>query len=380
MAARYCDDKPWHGPLFTYIPFCTELATIVPPSYDHKTGQVASGGSNEAAGLPWSFKGDTQDVHTSPKGAMVAIKFWTCSNSYTKQRSHRRLVAQMTQKGLQSKAPLHRAATFVPPLSDQNYGSWRSVVAQTQKVLFLCNYYSKTPVPSLNDPSCCRGTTGRTKEAEWRQNHCQGGSRVAVVAEWKHRGRHSDRSMDAIGRPKEAHWWYKEGRSVAQIDAQCSQQYAFFMVRPMTDHRASIQRPQRCVCLPPASFERPVSDRPPRRPLCDYFEHAQNLTAAMTSMTMSKRPVYHPWTTKAIFRPPFCLQRRPGQFYGRTREAQGRSPCVKRVLGMHNGRPMVAASWVKGLPLQTWNRSSDRLSFIMGITIPLRRRFWWTEA
>ena len=46
-----------------------------------------------------------------------------------------------------------------------------SVVTLTQKVLFLCNCCSTTPVPSLNDQSCCNGTTGRAKVSEWRQNH-----------------------------------------------------------------------------------------------------------------------------------------------------------------------------------------------------------------
>ena len=114
-----------------------------------------------------------------------------------------------------------------------------------------------------------------------------------MVAEWRHSSRHCDRSMDAIVRPKEAQWWYKEGRSVAQIDTQCSQQYVFFMGRPMADDCASILPPWRCVCLRTASFERPVSDRPPRRPLCDCFEHAQNFTATMASIAMSERPVYH---------------------------------------------------------------------------------------
>ena len=45
---------------------------------------------------------------------------------------------------------------------------------------------------------------------------------VTQVLPWRHSGRHSDRSMDAIGRSKEAQWWYKEGRRVAQIDTQCS--------------------------------------------------------------------------------------------------------------------------------------------------------------
>ena len=200
------------------------------------------------------------------------------------------------------------------------------MVAVTQKVMFLCNCCSTTLVPSLNDQSCCCGTTGRAKKAEWRQNHCHGGSSVAVVAEWRHSGRHSDRSMDAIGRPKEAQWWYKEGRRVAQIDTQCSH---FFTGRPMANHCASILRPRRCVCLHPASFERPVSDQPPRRPLCDCFEHAQNFTA---TMAMSERPMCHPWTTKATVWPPFCLQRRPGQFCGRTREAQRSQPLCKGVL------------------------------------------------
>ena len=69
------------------------------------------------------------------------------------------------------------------------------MVAGTQKVLFLCNCCSTTLVPSLNDQSCCSGTTGRAKKAEWRQNHCivaqvlpwslNGGTVVAtVIAQW----------------------------------------------------------------------------------------------------------------------------------------------------------------------------------------------------
>ena len=124
--------------------------------------------------------------------------------------------------------PLHRT-TFHRP--EKWSGRW--VVAQTQKVLFLCNCYSTIPVPSLNHQDWCSGTTGRAKEAEWRQNHCHGDSRVAVVAEWRQIGRHSDRSMDAIGRPKEAQWWYKEGRSIAQIDTLRLHQYACFTGRSM---------------------------------------------------------------------------------------------------------------------------------------------------
>ena len=49
----------------------------------------------------------------------------------------------------------------------------------------------------------------------------------------------------------------------------------FYMGRQMADPCASILRPRRCACLPPASFERPVSDR-----------HAQNFTATMASMAV----------------------------------------------------------------------------------------------
>ena len=129
------------------------------------------------------------------------------------------------------------------------------------------------------------------------------------------------------------HWSSKGGTMVVQ-GRQTSRSnwytmFAFLTGRPMADHCASILRPRRCVCLHPASFERPVSDRSSRRPLCDCFEHAQNFTATMASMAMPERPVYHPWTTKATVLPPFCLQRRPGQFCGRTREAQRSQPLCK---------------------------------------------------
>ena len=75
----------------------------------------------------------------------------------------------------------------------------RSVVSPTQKALLLCNCCSTTLVHSLNDQSCWSSTTGHSKEAEWRQRHCHVVSRVALVAEWRPRGRHSHRSMDTIG-------------------------------------------------------------------------------------------------------------------------------------------------------------------------------------
>ena len=121
------------------------------------------------------------------------------------------------------------------------------------------NCCSTTPVHSLNDQNCCSGTTGRAKKAEWRQNNCHGGSSVAVVAEWGHSGRHSNRSMDAIGRPKEAQWWYKGGRRVAQIDTQCSHFYWATNGRPLCIHSATTAMCVPSSCLLWATCERPTS-------------------------------------------------------------------------------------------------------------------------
>ena len=215
---------------------------------------------------------------------------------------------------------LHRAATLERP---ENWPE-PSVIAKTQKVLFLWNLLQHDPrlVRSLNYQTNLMAQQVVKVAAEWRQNHCHGGLRVAMVADWRHSGRHSDCSMDATGRLKEAQWWYRGDRNIAQIHGQCIQQHAFLTGPPMANPCAFILRPRGCVCLPPSSFERPVSAQPPRRPLCDCFEHAQNFTATVAFMARSERPLCHPWTTKATLRPPFCLQRRPSQFCGSSTEAQ----------------------------------------------------------
>ena len=214
-------------------------------------------------------------------------------------------------------------------------GRW--VVAQTQKVLLLCNCCSTTLVPSMNDQSCCSGTTVRTQEAEWRQNHYQGDSRVAVVAKLRHRGRHGDRSMDAIGRPKKARWWCKEGRSIAQIDTQCSHKYAFLRgdqwptaVHPFCDHGD--------VC----AFRLP--------PLSDLWatDLLGDLSAPVLNMLKTSRRPWRPWRCLNVL----CTTVEPPKHTLVLRSAfngdlasfvvaqvrhKGRGPCVKEVL---NGRAM----------------------------------------
>ena len=66
------------------------------------------------------------------------------------------------------------------------------------------------------------------------------------------------------------------------------------------------------------------------------FEHAQKFTATMACMARSERPLCHTWTTKAIVRPPLCLQLRPGRFCGRTRKAQRSQPLCKGGINNHS--------------------------------------------
>ena len=160
--------------------------------------------------------------------------------------------------------------------------SRRSVVAQTQKVLFLCNCCGTTLVPSLNHQNCCGGTTGRTKETEWRQKHCHGGSRVA----WSSNG-------GTVAVTMIAHWMLLVGKGGTVVGQgrkkHRSNLYTMFTTvniftgRTMTDPSTSILRPRPCVCLPPASFARPASDRPPLPPVRDCFEHAQKHGEVWTS-------------------------------------------------------------------------------------------------
>ena len=87
------------------------------------------------------------------------------------------------------------------------------------------------------------------------------------------------------------------------------------------------------LCLPFASFELPLaSNTPPRWLVCDYFEHAQNLSANLESFALSEHFAYHLWTTKASTQLLPRFQRRSGQFYGRTRELKCCGPCVKGAL------------------------------------------------
>ena len=155
------------------------------------------------------------------------------------------------------------------------------MVTGTQKVLFLCNCCSTTLVPSLNDQSCCSGTTGRAKKAEWRQNHCHGGQ----VLPWSLNGGTVVTTVITQWTPLVGQRRHNGGTRKADVSLKLIHNVRIFYWRPMADH-------------------------------C-----AQNFMATMASLAMSEHPICHPWTTRATVRPPFCLHRQPGQFCDHTREA-----------------------------------------------------------
>ena len=88
----------------------------------------------------------------------------------------------------------------------------------------------------------------------------------------------------------------------------------------MADPCASILRPRRCACLPPASFERPVSDR-----------HAQNFTATMASMAVLCATLERPRQTFGLL---CAFNGDLASFVDGHGRYKGRSPCLKGVFAI----------------------------------------------
>ena len=84
----------------TQYPLYTGAVTFVPPLCDHKTGQVTVEGTEEAERLPWSLKGGTEDVQTSPWTPWSLWSFEHVQNSPTKvaEEVGRSQVAQRRQE------------------------------------------------------------------------------------------------------------------------------------------------------------------------------------------------------------------------------------------------------------------------------------------
>ena len=158
--------------------------------------------------------------------------------------------------------PLQRTATFEVPLSDKK-SSYDAQCSPKPGKFYFCVTAAGWPVclPWTMKAAAVHNMS-RKMEAEWRRNHWQGGSRVAVVSKWRHSGRHSDHSMDTIGLPKEAGTMVVQGRQKRRSNWYTMfTTVRIFLRGNQWPTSASILRPRRCVCLPPASFEQPVSDR-----------------------------------------------------------------------------------------------------------------------
>ena len=234
------------------------------------------------------------------------------------------------------KAPFIQGCDLCATFERPEIWPGRSVVAQTQKVMFLCNCCSTTLERSLNPRNCCGITTGRAKEAEWRQNHYYGGRGRRMEAQWSPQ-------WSLMGR----YWLAKEGTVVVQGRQEHRQNWhtMFTTVRfilrgdqwptpvhPFCDHGDA------CAFLLP-----PLSDLSATDLLGDLCATVLNM------LKISLRP-WRPWRRLNVFcatlerpRQPFCFpmcrQRRPGQFCGRTREAQRSQPLCKG--GINNNQSAI---------------------------------------
>ena len=159
----------------------------------------------------------------------------------------------------------------------------------------------------------------------WRHNKSHKGGRTKAESPWSPNGGRVVVTVIVQSTLLEAQRSHRGGRNVVHIEGLS---FAVERVtwRSLTDHCASILQPRRCSCVPSASFERPLSDQPPRSP---SLPPSTNLLGdpSATVLNMFKtwwRP-WRPWrllnvlcTTFERPRQPRRVQRRPGQFYGRT--------------------------------------------------------------
>ena len=152
------------------------------------------------------------------------------------------------------KPPLHRAATFVPPLSDQKNGRDAQWSPKPRKFCFCVTAAARL----LCLPWPTKAAVVAHQVAKRRQS---GGRTIANVAKGLPLSPNGG-TMDAIGRAKEAQWWYKEGKS-------CSNWYTMFITvrifygttndRPLCIHSATTAMCVPSSCLLWATSERPTS-------------------------------------------------------------------------------------------------------------------------
>ena len=137
------------------------------------------------------------------------------------------------------------------------------------------HFYGRTKVAQRSQP-CVKGALllqhdpcaflGRPKLLQWHNSsRKEGRVKAEPLPLWLKccRGRWMEAQCSPQWSLNGRHWSAKGGTMVVQGRQTCRSNwytmFAFFTERPMADHCASILRPRRCVCLHPASFERPTS-------------------------------------------------------------------------------------------------------------------------
>ena len=191
-------------------------------------------------------------------------------------------------------------------------------------------------MPLLKDPSIRLERQNKSHKGDKKKaNHYHGRSRVAVVAKWRHNGRHSNHSAHTIGHPR-----HRGGRKEAEAWPWLRNKFCKRTLLLCADHWSTTVHPF-CNHGNASSFLLPhLSDKPPWWPLCN----CSVLNTFNTSWRpWPEHPMYHLWTTKATIRPPLSLQQWPGQFYDHRREAQRSRALCKGVLLFFNDSVMVSA-------------------------------------
>ena len=227
------------------------------------------------------------------------------------------------------KPPLHRTVTLVPPLCDHKNGYDAHWSLEPRKFCFCVT----APARPLCLPWTTKAAVVPQHVAQRRQSEGRTIATVAQVLPWSLNGGTVVATVIAqwtplVGQRRHSGGTRKAGVSL-KFETQCSHFYWAINGRPLCIHSATTAMCVPSFCLLWATCERPTSSATFVRLLWTCFKTS---TTTMASMAMSERPLCHPWTTKATVLPPLCLQRRPDQFCGRTREAQGSQPLCKGVI------------------------------------------------
>ena len=183
-------------------PLYTGAATFLPALCDHKTGQVAVEGREEAERLPWSLNGGTQDVQTSP---WTPWSPWSFEHVQTvAQRSPRRAVTHRSLEGGRRKAHTspwwQNGCTMV--------GHW----SPRKKYVLL--WIWATLLPSLYHHYASFGRPiASIERSQWRQLCLHSATTATLQTPWQWFCLHSASFVRPVA-PLQQIWSFKEGTRV----------------------------------------------------------------------------------------------------------------------------------------------------------------------